>query len=219
MSFSALLFDLDGTVADSLPVLFDVYRTFLAAYGIEGSREEFAQLNGPSLIEGIGILKAKYGIDLPSEELYARYCALFQDQYSALLKAFPGTEDFLGFVHSHAIPMAMVTSSPRALAQAFLRAQGLDHYFAALISGDEVTRSKPDPQPYLLALAQLNVCGEQALVIEDSTHGIHAGLAAGVPTVKICHRPDREPSPRGTLAVVESWAQLRRLIEARVVHV
>ncbi|MCB1135293.1 MAG: HAD family phosphatase [Chlamydiia bacterium] len=218
MTLRALLFDLDGTVADSVPVLYEVYRGFLAQFALEGSREEFARLNGPSILEGIAYLRKKHSLAHSTEELYAGYCSLFRDSYAGVLKPFPGTEDFLRFLAEHEVKLALVTSAPRLVEETFVTAQGLSSYFQEIVTADDITNSKPHPEPYQKALSLLDVPAEDALVVEDSVHGVHSGLAAGIPTVMIQHRPADGLAPEGVLAVVNSWAQLRRVIENRVVY-
>lgn len=219
MVLRALLLDLDGTIADSLPVLYEVYRKFLAQYGFEGSKEEFQSLNGPPLEEGVELLRQKYAISTGAKELYSTYCSLFASQYCSVLQPFPGTHAFLERALCQGLRLALVTSAPKEVALPFLRGKGLEELFEVVVTGDDVKEGKPHPDPYLMALEQLALSPEQALVVEDSFQGALSGVRAGVATVVIHHRHETSEVPEGILTTVTCWSQLEKILENRQLYV
>lgn len=175
----ALLLDLDGTLIDSHPVLRAAYERFLAEHGLRGSDEEYQRWNGPPLAEIVAGLRADHGLDEPAEVLYARYLALVERSYLDGAALMPGAEELLAWIAAEGIATAVVTSAPRRLAVPLLEARGvLDG--AVVVCGDEVTRGKPDAEPYRTALLRLGVAPERAMAVEDTVAGVRAATGAGL---------------------------------------
>jgi HAD superfamily hydrolase (TIGR01509 family) len=102
----------------------------------------------------------------------------------------PGTIELLQYFQAQKVPMAVASSSDRAVIEEKLRQSGIISYFDVLIGGDEVTHGKPDPEIFLKAAAALQVPIEDCYVFEDSFNGVRAGAASGALTVMI---PDQVP--------------------------
>ncbi|MEU7426464.1 HAD family hydrolase [Streptomyces sp. NPDC048362] len=180
----ALLFDNDGTLVSSLDSVDRCWTRWAREYGI--TAEEFArvELHGRTAVEIVGDL-------LPARlvpEAVARVEQLEVEDVPGGVRLLPGTRDFLDSLPADR--WAVVTSATRRLAEARLEAVGIRP--KALVCADDVTRGKPDPEPYLLAARQLGVDPARCVVFEDAPAGLRAGRAAGMTTVALAttHRAE-----------------------------
>jgi HAD superfamily hydrolase (TIGR01509 family) len=189
--YRALLFDLDGTLAETdslhLPTWVDVLRP----YGIEVDEAFYKEnISGRSTGEIVRELLP----DLPKDEgreIGDAKEANFRER-AGELEPLPGLLDFLRKATERALKTALVTNAPEENVEAILLALELGEYFDELVLSDEVGRVKPDPEPYRVALDRLGVSPEEAVAFEDSTSGISSAVGAGVPTVGIVSTQDPE---------------------------
>ncbi|MGW0736504.1 HAD family hydrolase [Streptomyces sp. NPDC002851] len=173
----ALLFDNDGTLISSVESVFRCWRRWAEEYGV--AAEDFArvELHGRPAVEIIAEL-------LPAErvpEALARIERLEVEDVAGGVVLLPGTKELLS-----ALPAdrwAVVTSATRPLAEARLHEVGID--FPLVIAADDITRGKPDPEPFLLAAEKLGVDPARCVVFEDAPAGLRAGRAAGMTTVAL----------------------------------
>ena len=189
--YKALLFDLDGTLAETdslhLPTWVDVLRP----YGIEVDEEFYREsISGRSNSKIVKDLLP----DLSAEEgrkLADAKEASFRERAHAL-EPLPGLLDFMEEANSRVLSLALVTNAPEENVEAILLALELGELFDEVVLSDEVGPVKPDPAPYRAALDKLGVRPEGALAFEDSTSGIASSVAAGIPTVGIASTQDPE---------------------------
>lgn len=173
----ALLFDNDGTLVSSMDSVHRCWTLWAREYGI--SEEDFArvELHGRPAAEIIaGLLPAAVRAGA-----LARIEALEVEDVPGGVELLPGTKELLS-----ALPAgrwAVVTSATRPLAEARLREVGID--FPELVAAEDITRGKPDPEPFLLAAARLGVDPARCVVFEDAPAGLAAGRAAGMRTVAL----------------------------------
>lgn len=208
----AVLLDLDGTLVDSLPSIYQVYINFLKQYGIEASYESFHSLNGPSIQEIIEILKKRHGIEDSSEKMFREYETKTASVYKHL-PLFPGVKNFLDFTREQGILLALVTAAPKKSAKIFLQQHALESLFSVVVSGCDVVKAKPDPAIYLRALQELCVQAGESLTVEDSEKGVRASLAALIPTLWIRHGQKTEHEMQGDLKTVQSWEEIELLLK------
>ncbi|MGW3170431.1 HAD family hydrolase [Streptomyces sp. NPDC001153] len=181
----ALLFDNDGTLVSSLDSVERCWTRWAREYGI--TAEEFGRvaLHGRPAAEIVADLLPAHLVP----EGVARVEQLEVDDVpGGGVRLLPGTRDLL-----HSLPAevwAVVTSATRRLAEARLDAVGI--LPKTLIAADDITRGKPDPEPYLLAARQLGVDPAHCVVFEDAPAGLQAGRAAGMTTVALAttHRAE-----------------------------
>lgn len=186
--FSVVLFDLDGTLADSLPHLYQVYAGFLASFGKEASRSEFEHLSGKTLAEIIESLTVRHRLDLPSEVLLPRYRRLIEECYAGAVRPDPEAVGLLQDLVDQGFRLGLVTSGALGPAAAFLESHGLRKSFEHLVTSEDFVRGKPDPEPYLKALAAFSIEAGEALAIEDSNNGVLSARAAGIKTLRLAGR-------------------------------
>lgn len=174
----ALLFDNDGTLVSSLDSVERCWTRWAREYGITAEEFGRVELHGRPAVEIVADL-------LPADlvpEAVARVERLeVEDVPNGGVHLLPGTEDLLDSLPADS--WAVVTSATRWLAQARLDAVGIRP--KTLIAADDITRGKPDPEPYLLAARRLGVDPARCVVFEDAPAGLQAGRAAGMTTVAL----------------------------------
>ncbi|MEU9737329.1 HAD family hydrolase [Streptomyces sp. NPDC048002] len=174
----ALLFDNDGTLVSSLASVDRCWTQWAGEYGI--TAEQFAR------IELHGRPAAEIAADLLPSDIVAEAVARIEtleveDVPNDGVELLPGTRSFLDSLPADR--WAVVTSATRRLAEARLDAVGV--LPKTLIAADDITRGKPDPEPYLLAARRLGVDPARCVVFEDAPAGLQAGRAAGMTTVAL----------------------------------
>ena len=181
--FGAYLFDCDGTIADSMPLHYVAWKTVLAEWDCEFPEEIFYAWGGMPVNEIISTLNARQGLRMPVEEVHRRKEAL----YFELLGQLKGVPEVLEHIEaSHGkIPFAVVSGSTRDSVVASLESLGLLDKFDTLVCAGEYAKSKPDPEPFLMAAERLGVAARDCLVFEDTEMGIQAATAAGMASVKV----------------------------------
>ena len=184
-SFKAVLFDLDGTLADSLGALKKVYFEFLSSQNLVGSEEEFTELNGPSISEISEVIRTRYNLPEDTVLLEESYLALLENEYAKNILPFPGADALLSWLYASGITLGLVTSAPSILVDEFLTAQEWDYLFEAVSTGDSVSSAKPNPQIYIQTLEDLGISADQTIAIEDSINGVKAAVSAGLRVIGI----------------------------------
>ena len=186
--FRAIIFDLDGVLADSEPWWNEIDAKLLAEYGAKYCGEYHREVLGVSYPIPIEFYKKKFGISAPTEEMMKRRGEIATEYFANHVGLFPSTKDVLNELREMKLHLAVATSSVSASARPFLDRHQLTQYFDVIITGDEIERGKPEPDIYLRAAEKLGVPANECLVIEDSLSGIAAAKAANMCVAAI---PDR----------------------------
>lgn len=175
----AVLFDLDGTLVDTMPLHFAAYRDVLAEIGVVIDFPTFMAASGGAARETIPKLLRGMHTNVSVEEIHRRKVARAAELFipSSLL---PLPCSMLLPLLSGVFPLALVSSGSRKSVETTLSVMGWGHFFRVVITGDEVRRSKPDPEGYLMGASQLGVNAAQCLVFEDMEDGVVAARAAGM---------------------------------------
>src|SRR4051794_2084982 len=201
----AVLFDMDGTLVETEGHWGDALAAFAQRLGGELSHSARRATVGTSMRVAMRILCADAGV-ARTERQYRADCRWVEDATLALMAAGiawrPGARDLLAEVRAAGVPTALVTTTPRRLARVVLRHLTADlgpDLFAVTVCGDEVPARKPDPAPYLQAMAALHVRPAGCVVVEDSAAGSAAGLAAGAAVLGVPSLQPLEPAPGLTL--------------------
>jgi pyrophosphatase PpaX len=208
-----VLFDLDGTLVDSITLLLAAFRhAFGAVRGeIPPEREWIAGIGTPLVTQFRGFTSDEREV----EALVAAYRAFQREHHDALMREFEGARETLALLHGRRHPTALVTSKMVELAERALGFAGLAEHIDLVIGADSCERHKPDPEPVLLALAGLRAAPADALFVGDSPHDIAAGNAAGVTTVAALWGPfDRAVlAAAGPTHAIERITDLPPLVE------
>lgn len=198
--------DFDGTLVDTVPLLYNHYANFLKLYDREGSLEEFTSLMGPAIHEFIVILKDRHNLPPTPEELTVSYTHGLAERYKQEAKLMENSEQFLKYAKEMGLELALVTSSAHSLIGGCLDQLQLKKYFDYLITGEKVKKTKPDPEIYFMALKTCSAAPHQAVSIEDSYNGILSSLAANVPTIVLKNKHLTIVPSKAML--VNSWKDL-----------
>jgi HAD superfamily hydrolase (TIGR01509 family) len=178
----AIFIDLDGTLVDSLPQLYEVYTQFLRSYNESGSYEEFCSLNGPSLKEIVAVLQERLNLNGTTDSLTREYSHKLEEFYRTKITLFPGVLEFLGWAKSKNLQTALVTSAGKSIVDIVLKKNDLQELFDYVGTSEMVLQSKPHPAIYLKTMQMMQLQPLQVLAIEDSKNGIAAAQAAKITT-------------------------------------
>lgn len=192
--FKALLFDCDGTIADSMPLHYVAWKRALGEHGCEFPEDIFYAWGGMPAAEIIATLGRQQGIAMPIADVEHRKEALYYEMLPDL-RAVP---EVLAEIERNCalgagkLPMAVVSGSTPDSVVRSLETLGLLDRFATLVCAGDYAKSKPDPEPFLTAAARLGVDPKDCLVFEDTEMGIQAATRAGMASVKVLQPWERK---------------------------
>ena len=176
----AFLFDLDGTLVDSMWIWKKIDIEYLGRFGLDLPDNLQASIEGMSFSETALYFKERFSIPDSLEEMKADWNRMAWEKYTQEVPLKPGVRDFLKYYRARGVKMAVATSNSQELAEAVLAAHGLTDFFDTVVTGCEVAHGKPWPDIYLEAAARLGVNAGECLVFEDVVAGIQAGKSAGM---------------------------------------
>ena len=180
----AVLFDMDGLLIDSERLWLEVETEVVEWLGGTWGPEHQERLVGGSLDRAVEYMLAVTGADVPAAEVGRRMLEGMVGRLETAVPMMPGAKELLAEIRAAGVPAALVSSSHRRLIEPVLEAVGRE-YFVLSVAGDEVSRTKPDPEPYLTAAARLGLPPGRCVVLEDSPNGVAAAEAAGCVTVAV----------------------------------
>jgi pyrophosphatase PpaX len=177
----AVLFDLDGTLIDSIGLLLaSMKHTFSGREGRAPTEEEWIEGIGTPLAEQLNPFVES---ETDAAELVARYRTYQRQHHDRLTNAYEGALDTLEQLYNWGHPLGVVTSKSNEMMERGLRHTGMDVYMKTMIGSDSCARHKPDPFPVTMALDELGYEAHEAVFVGDSPHDIASGNAAGVSTI------------------------------------
>ncbi len=210
----ALLWDLDGTILDSIDLIVEgADYAFAGREGPRPTRAEWQALIGTSLDS----MLARWAIDVDDfTALRARYRQFQGQNHDRLVRLYPDVADLLRYMHARGHPMAIVSSKMEAGILRSMDHFGLTQLFERIVGTESTARHKPDPEPVRFALDALGVAPAHALYIGDSPHDSAAANAAGVSMVGVTWGAytDDEIAAAGPSRRVSSAAEIAALVEA-----
>ncbi|MGW1725081.1 HAD family hydrolase [Streptomyces sp. NPDC002306] len=197
-ALQAVLLDMDGTLVDTEGFWWDVEVEVFGGLGhVLDDSWRHVVVGGP-MTRSAGFLIEATGADITLAELTVLLNAGFEARIAHTLPLMPGAARLLAELAEYAIPTALVSASHRRIIDRVLTSLGPQH-FALSIAGDEVTRTKPYPDPYLLAAAGLGVDPTRCAVVEDTATGVAAAEAAGCHVVVVPSVAPVAPAARRTV--------------------
>jgi len=183
--FRAVIFDLDGVLADSEPWWNRIDAKLLAEYGVTYRGEYHGNVLGVSYRLAVEFYKNTFHISAPIEELMRRRGEIATEFFANRVELFPSAETTLKELRQLKLRLAVATSSVSASARPFLERTGIRSLFEVIVTGDEVQHGKPYPDIYLSTAEKLGIPAPACLVIEDSLSGIAAAKAANMRIIAI----------------------------------
>jgi HAD superfamily hydrolase (TIGR01509 family) len=180
-----IIFDFDGVLVETERATFEWYRQALVPYGVTLKDEDFALKSGQKSID---FFKAALGgkfDSVPVDELIAGKRAAFLADVPRYVKPIPGGSELVAACRKAGLALAIGSQNERELLDAAVAAFGWEGMFDVVTSLQDIKRKKPDPEVFQLVLARTGIPGAEAVVIEDSPHGVEAALAAGCAAVAV----------------------------------
>ena len=186
--FSGYIFDLDGTLIDTMPLHYRAWDKAMRAAGLPHALDEdfFYKLGGVPTRRVAELFGEPYKLKLDPDLVFHAKEALFTE-LQADAKLIGPVVDFARRMHA-THPMAIASGGPRMIVERSLEITGLAHLFRAVVTADDVKHGKPSPDMFLLAARLLGVPPETCLVFEDAEPGIKGALAAGMQVVRVPSR-------------------------------
>jgi HAD superfamily hydrolase (TIGR01509 family) len=180
----AVFFDMDGLLVDTERVWLEIETGVMARLGGEWTPEHQSHLVGGSMERTVGYMLAVSGSDVTPETLREWMIDGMVERLADGVRLMPGASELLDALREDGVPVGLVTSSLKEIADAVLKGVGRDR-FDVIVTADDVARTKPDPEPYLTAARLLGVEPVRCVVLEDSPNGVAAATAAGCAVVAV----------------------------------
>jgi HAD superfamily hydrolase (TIGR01509 family) len=196
---AAVLFDMDGLLVDTEPLWFETEAEVMARLGAPWSKRDQEQLLGGSMDNTVGYLLARATRPAhPADVERWMTEGMLRRAAEGRVVVRPGAAELLAAVAAAGIPHGLVTGSQRPFTDAVLAGTGFR--FPVTVTADDVTRTKPDPEPYLLAAKLLDVDPGRSVALEDSPNGVASATGAGCRVVAVPSLLPIPPAP-GRLVV------------------
>ncbi|MBS6646641.1 MAG: HAD family phosphatase [Clostridiaceae bacterium] len=176
----AVIFDLDGTLVDSMWMWKAIDIEFLGSYGYELPENLQREIEGMSFSETAVYFKERFALPLTLEEIKQIWTNMSIDKYRNEVVLKPGAKEFLDFLKSQGIKAGIATSNGREMVDAVIESLKISSYFQVVTTACEVAAGKPAPDIYLKVADRLNAEPESCMVFEDIPAGILAGKRAGM---------------------------------------
>ena len=217
--FRAVIFDLDGVLADSEPWWNQIDAKLLAEHGIGYRGQYHRNVLGVSYRLAVEFYKNAFHISASVEELMRRRGEIATDFFANRVGLFPSAKTTLEELRKMKLHLAVATSSVSASASPFLDRTGIRSLFSVVVTGDEVQQGKPHPDIYLRAAKKLGISPEACLVIEDALAGIAAAKAAnmrvaGVPDTRFVDPREYQKEANYVLGSLSEIPALIRRVNA-----
>ncbi|MDR1179212.1 MAG: HAD family phosphatase [Spirochaetales bacterium] len=183
--FSAVIFDLDGTLIDSEKNYVKSDGQILTKFGIEYTPELRKRLIGRGIDIFVAILRDEYGVRETPETLLAMKDEYYLNIARTNTRVFPEMRGLLDILKARGVPLAVASGSSQRVVDELLALCGISSYFKVALSSVGLFQGKPDPGIFLGTADRLHVPARECLVLEDSASGVEAGLAAGMKVIAI----------------------------------
>ena len=184
MKINAVIFDLDGTLVDSMGIWFDVDKEFLAKRNIIPPKDLFQDIKGGNnFVETAQYFKEKFNLSETIEEIMNEWTQMVAEHYKNSVKTKDGVLEVLYYLQEMNIKMAVGTSNSEYLSKTVLSSNNIDKFFKAIVSGNDKIKGKPFPDIFLTAAKLIHEKPENCIVIEDTVSGVEAAKNA---KMKVC---------------------------------
>ena len=190
--FDAVVFDMDGVIFDSERAVLDSWKVIADKYGLGDITEPFLACTGVNDKETRQIMLRYFGEDFPYDEYAKEASKIFHEKYDGgRLPMKSGVKEILTFLKDNGKKIALASSTRREIVLMELRDAGVLDFFDEVVTGDMVTKSKPDPEIFLKACEKIGIAPDRCYAIEDSHNGIRSASSGGLHPIMV---PDLLPA-------------------------
>ncbi|HEY8059602.1 MAG TPA: HAD-IA family hydrolase [Acidimicrobiales bacterium] len=208
MTLQALVFDFDGLILDTEWSAFSTAAEVWTEHGVELDLAVWQEIVGTAdHVHWSEMLEADLGRPIDRDTVVPARQAQHHVEIEAM-DLLPGVLDLIEAAVTAGLDLAVASSSPHGWVDAHLERRGLIDHFSAIVCGDDVARTKPDPELYRTALDRLGVAADEAVALEDSHHGTVSASAAGLAVVAVPNRVTTGQDFGAARLVVASMATL-----------
>jgi HAD superfamily hydrolase (TIGR01509 family) len=197
----AVIFDMDGVIVDSEPYSMQALVDTLRLYGIEPTKEDLRRSYGRKIRDDFVDYFGRYGVTADVNLAMAHKEARYYHLAAGHLQPFPGVMPLLICIRDRGYRLALASSGDRVKVAFSLQALQLNGIFEAIVSGDDVTHSKPDPEIYVMAAQRLGVSPVDCVAIEDAPAGVEAAKRAGMSCIAVTNSVACQQLQRADLVV------------------
>ncbi len=183
--FDAVIFDLDGTLLDSMGVWGEIDIEYMGRLGLAVPEGLQMDISGMSFYETAVYFKERFHVQDSIEKIMDDWNQMAFLKYQNEVRCKPGGVEYLRWCRDHGILLGVATSNSRILVNEVLKSNGIEELFGAVVTGSEILNGKPQPDIYLTAAERLGVDPARCLVFEDVVPGIQAALAAGMRVIAV----------------------------------
>lgn len=194
MRFSGAIFDLDGTLLDSMPMWRGLGERYLNACGVCPPKDINERISKMSLAEAAEYFREEYGIEKSAEEIAEEVNASVRSEYENNLKLKSGAAEFLERLRRQNVVMCVATATDGILARAALERTGVAMFFKGIISCKDVGEGKTKPKIYEAAREILGTPKEKTIVFEDAYHAAQTAVNAGFALAAVYDKSEPEQS-------------------------
>ena len=212
----AVVFDMDGVIFDSEQLILDCWEKVAEKYHFSSIREVCIDCIGTNSVKTKEIVCAYYGESFPYDKYRKETSELFKEYIQT--KGLPlkkGVKELLEYLQAERIPIGLASSTRLAVVEDELRQAGLYDYFQVVMGGDQLKRSKPEPDIYLMTCEKMGIRPECVYAIEDSYNGIRSAYRAGMMPIMVPDilQADDEMKEK-SIAVLEDLFQVKQYFRA-----
>lgn len=212
----AVVFDMDGVIFDSERLVLECWEKVARKHHLDGITEAMTACIGTNEVKTKEILFDYYGKDFPYNELRKEASVLFHETADTTgLPVKRGLRELLNYLRQCNVPMAVASSTRLETVSLELQQAALYEYFQVVMGGDQLKRSKPEPDIYLMTCDKLGVLPEHTYAIEDSYNGIRSAYSAGMSPIMVPDiLPATEEMRKKSVVVLEDLLQVREWFES-----
>lgn len=204
------IFDVDGTLLDSMMIWEEAAVRYLHSLGLEPEENLSEKIMTMSMEEGADYVISHYGVDMTRKQVIDGILELIRGFYENEVLLKPGVEQVIRLLADRAVPMIIATSSDSACVTAGLKRLGVWNYFQGILTCSDIGRGKTEPDIYLAAAEKIASAPKNTIVFEDALHAIVTAKKAGFVTVGMydSYNQDEEEIRKTADYYYESWDQL-----------
>ncbi len=207
MAKYTVIFDMDGVLVDTNGLIFDSFNVFLKPYGLSINDEEFKGYLGITAKGLVERWRKEYGIVFDENFIKEETTRMHLDS----LKGYAIDPRLIGLLRDlreNNVPIAVGTSSPRKRAEKILDILGIRNFFSSIITGDDVSTHKPDPELFLKVAESMGVSPNTCVVIEDAENGIEAAKSSGMKAIGYMTKYHKREELKKADLIIDDFAEL-----------